>query len=212
MKNYYEILQVSHNASKEIIEKAYKVLAKKYHPDLQTTYTAKNYAEQKMREINEAYDVLSDDFLREQYDIEFKRERISNIKNNVSGNNTDMNDTNFDSYINSNQQSKDNNQNVNYTNSKHERNDKNRRLEYRYDNIGTLDGVADIIREMFKGGLPKNEKRKLVKKDAFAIILTIVIVILIGVILWFLPFTNSWMREFLFENAFFDFIRGLFNK
>ena len=35
MKNYYEILQVNENASIEIIEKAYKVLAKKYHPDLQ---------------------------------------------------------------------------------------------------------------------------------------------------------------------------------
>lgn len=35
MKTLYEILEVSENASKEIVEKAYKVLAKKYHPDLQ---------------------------------------------------------------------------------------------------------------------------------------------------------------------------------
>lgn len=35
MKNYYEILEVNENASKEVIDKAYKVLAKKYHPDLQ---------------------------------------------------------------------------------------------------------------------------------------------------------------------------------
>lgn len=35
MKTLYEILEVSETASKEIIEKAYKVLAKKYHPDLQ---------------------------------------------------------------------------------------------------------------------------------------------------------------------------------
>ena len=34
-KNYYDILQVNQNASPEIIEKAYKTLAKKYHPDLQ---------------------------------------------------------------------------------------------------------------------------------------------------------------------------------
>ena len=33
MKNYYEILEVSENASSEVIERAYKVLAKKYHPD-----------------------------------------------------------------------------------------------------------------------------------------------------------------------------------
>ena len=35
-KNYYEILEVDKNASKEIIDKAYKTLAKRYHPDLQT--------------------------------------------------------------------------------------------------------------------------------------------------------------------------------
>lgn len=34
-KNYYDILQINRNASPEIIEKAYKTLAKKYHPDLQ---------------------------------------------------------------------------------------------------------------------------------------------------------------------------------
>ena len=210
MKNYYEILQVSHNASKEVIEKAYKVLAKKYHPDLQTSYTAKNYAEQKMREINEAYDVLSDDFLREQYDFEFRREKISNMNNNSSRVNTNMSNSDSNEYDNSNQQQTNNaQQNTNYNNSEKK---KKRRIEYRYNNIGTIDGAADIIREMFKGGLPKREKRKLVKKDIFAIVLTIVIVILIGVILWFLPFTNSWMREFLFENPFFDFISGSFNK
>ena len=210
MKNYYEILQVSHNASKEVIEKAYKVLAKKYHPDLQTSYTAKNYAEQKMREINEAYDVLSDDFLREQYDFEFRREKISNMNNNSSRVNTNIGNSDSNEYDNLNQQQTNNTQqNTNYSNSEKK---KKRRIEYRYNNIGTIDGAADIIREMFKGGLPKREKRKLVKKDIFAIVLTIVIVILIGVILWFLPFTNSWMREFLFENPFFDFISGLFNK
>ena len=36
MKNYYDILEVNRRASKEVIEKAYKVLVKKYHPDLYT--------------------------------------------------------------------------------------------------------------------------------------------------------------------------------
>ena len=60
MLNLYEILEVSEKASKEIIEKAYKVLAKKYHPDLQKDENKKD-AEIKMKQINEAYEVLSSD-------------------------------------------------------------------------------------------------------------------------------------------------------
>ena len=56
MKNYYEILEVDQKASKEVIEKAYKVLAKKYHPDLQEEKNRKN-AEDKIKTINEAYEI-----------------------------------------------------------------------------------------------------------------------------------------------------------
>lgn len=66
MKKYYEILEVDKNASQEVIEKAYKTLAKKYHPDLQQGSMKQQYAE-KMKIINEAYDVLSDREKREQY-------------------------------------------------------------------------------------------------------------------------------------------------
>ena len=67
MKNYYDLLEVTPKASTEIIEKAYKVLIKKYHPDL---YNGEEriYAEKKTRELNEAYHILSNEFLREQYD------------------------------------------------------------------------------------------------------------------------------------------------
>ena len=66
-KNYYDILQVNKNASPEIIEKAYKVLAKKYHPDLQSEEN-KKHSEEVLKQINEAYDVLSDPIKRENYD------------------------------------------------------------------------------------------------------------------------------------------------
>ena len=49
---WYEILEVSENASPEVIEKAYKVLVKKYHPDLQTG-DSKAEAEKKMKQIKE---------------------------------------------------------------------------------------------------------------------------------------------------------------
>lgn len=73
MKNYYEILEVDKNASKEVIEKAYKTLVKKYHPDLQQGETKKQY-EEKMKQINNAYALLSDDIKREEYDNQLKQE------------------------------------------------------------------------------------------------------------------------------------------
>ena len=76
MKNYYEILEVDKKASEEIIEKAYRTLAKRYHPDLQNGET-KIENEEKMKLINEAYDVLSNDFKRKQYDEGLESETIS---------------------------------------------------------------------------------------------------------------------------------------
>lgn len=66
-KNYYDILQVNRNASPEIIEKAYKTLAKKYHPDLQSEENKKQ-AEEILKEMNEAYEVLSVPEKKEKYD------------------------------------------------------------------------------------------------------------------------------------------------
>ena len=75
MKNYYEILEVDKNASKEVIEKAYRALAKKYHPDLQQGGQQQEYAE-KMKIINQAYDILSDDVKRQEYNQKLENERI----------------------------------------------------------------------------------------------------------------------------------------
>lgn len=77
MKNYYEILEVDRNASPEVIEKAYKALVKKYHPDLQQGVKQQEYAE-KMKVINDAYDVLSNDFKREQYNQTLQNDQAQN--------------------------------------------------------------------------------------------------------------------------------------
>ena len=71
-KNYYDILQINRNASPEIVEKAYKTLAKKYHPDLQPE-NKKKEAESILKEINEAYEILSDSERKKAYDLELKK-------------------------------------------------------------------------------------------------------------------------------------------
>lgn len=64
-KDYYSVLGVVRDASADDIKKAFRQLARKYHPDV-----AKNKAsaEKKFKEINEAYEVLSDPEKRRKYD------------------------------------------------------------------------------------------------------------------------------------------------
>ena len=64
-RDYYEVLGVDRNADEAALKKAYRVLAKKYHPD---TNPGDAEAEKKFKEASEAYAVLSDPEKRRQYD------------------------------------------------------------------------------------------------------------------------------------------------
>ncbi|MBR4308747.1 MAG: J domain-containing protein [Oscillospiraceae bacterium] len=59
MKDPYEVLGVPHGASEEDIKKAYRELVRKYHPDKYTDNPLADLAQEKMKEINEAYDTLT---------------------------------------------------------------------------------------------------------------------------------------------------------
>ena len=174
MKNYYDLLEVTPKASKEIIEKAYKVLIKKYHPDL---YSGEEriYAENKTRDLNEAYRILTSDFLREQYDLELEKEK-SFSNNNYNEKNT-KNTKNEKNNFNSNS-----NQSVN--------------KEVKQHKVGTIMSMVDLIKEVFKKR-KKGERREIKKEDKIAAVLTLVIVIILGVILWFIPATNSFIRDII---------------
>lgn len=79
--NYYQILGVSTDASPEQIKKEFRSLARLYHPDLNP---GDKVAEENFKQINEAYDILSDDQKRQQFDLQFlgtSRRRVIRTSN-----------------------------------------------------------------------------------------------------------------------------------
>ena len=194
MKNYYEILQVNENASTEIIEKAYKVLVKKYHPDLQKDIKVKEATSKKLKEINEAYEVLSNEFLKEQYDIELKKEKEEQLKKKYDEKYYSTEKKNF--------------YKTPTTNIKVEK----QQPEMQKNRIGTLGGIVDFVKVLYNDRPKREEYKEMTKKDLLAIFLTIIVVILIGIVLWFIPFTNGWIRELIFENPIFEWIGRIFGN
>ena len=194
MKNYYEILEVNKRASKEVIEKAYKVLVKKYHPDL-FTGEKKIYAEKKIKEINEAYSVLTDEFMKEQYDVELEKQEQQAVYKKY---NRQQNSQNEDKKV-DNKKEKERKE-------AEEFNEKMKKHK-----VGSFSGLLDLCKELYKNKPKREEFKEITKKDILAFVLTIIVVILIGIALWFIPFTNGWMRELLFENPLFNWIGSLFS-
>lgn len=177
MKNYYELLEVNPKASKEIIEKAYRVLIKKYHPDL---YQGEEriYAESKSRELNEAYHILSSDFLREQYDMELEKEKQFNSTNVM------------------NNQFKTQNNNSNNEERKQKKKNKGN-TEQKQHKVGTIMSMVDLVKEIFRKRDKNEGPREIKKEDKMAAIITLIIVIVLGVALWLIPATNGFMRSLI---------------
>lgn len=198
METLYDVLEVSPKASKEIIEKAYKTLAKKYHPDLQTQEN-RALAEEKMKKINEAYEILSDDFKRSEYDKELeelKRQKLEEkIEEDKIVNNQNYNNENY--Y---------NNQNSNYYNE--EENWKNQflRLSKRQQRklIKKIEKNANeeyrkLYEDYFRS-LGYKIPHKWTFKDIVTISIVIIVLILIFLILWAIPSTHAWMINLYEEN------------
>ena len=68
--DHYEVLQLSPNANSETVERVYRLLAKRYHPDNQATGQAAIFAQ-----VHEAYEILSDPHRRAEYDVKYDENR-----------------------------------------------------------------------------------------------------------------------------------------
>lgn len=207
MKNYYEILEVDVKASKEIIDKAFKVLAKKYHPDTQPE-DKKEWAETKFKELNEAYEILSNEDARKNYDIELDYKENSML----------------DALINKNEELQalvdDLQKELEYEKTRNLRllqNHQDHSLNYNFtketmnnnintDNIINDDNIANNNKYTYY--TPSNTyNKKSIKynketlvKDFIAFIITILCIIMIGFLLWKIPFTNKLLVNLYTEN------------
>lgn len=207
-KNYYEILEVNKNASPEIIEKAYKTLVKKYHPDLQENNLKLEY-EKKIKEINEAYEILSNPEKRKNYDIDLENNEISKEDyNNLYYENTklrnEINNLKNNIHKSNNYQSQ-NNQNYQNTINQEETNEKiNNAVNKAYYDAY----IQDLKNRGYKIKYQKTFK------DFLALIITILIIIFIAFILWHIPFTKNYLINFYNNNTIIkilvDFILNIF--
>ncbi len=91
VKNYYNILEINSDVDQEEIKMAFRRLARRYHPDVNPNDQT---AEDKFKEINEAYNILSDESKRQQYDLQLlgssKRRRIPRKNTNKSNPNSNF--------------------------------------------------------------------------------------------------------------------------
>lgn len=212
MKNYYEILEINEKASQEIVEKAYKVLVKKYHPDLQTDPDKKHECEIKIKEINEAYEILSNNDSRAQYDEELKEEQYEQLRQSQEQNNI-YQDRSQEIYNNTNPT----NQTSDVQHKEQEpqlTEEQYKQYEEEYQNAinkAYQDAYVKRLKDMgYRIKYKKTPKQHL--QTIIVIVLTIAVIFLICQI----PFVKDYLHSIYEENSairwIVDTITGLFNK
>ena len=211
MSNLYELLEVSEKASKEVIEKAYKVLAKRYHPDLQEEKDKKQ-AEEKMKQINEAYTILIDDEKRKAYDIELNAKRQEEIQKKMQEN------TKVNNEITRVEQEVFNDlQNANMKRQKEEQDKINRKLEEEQkSNMEKLQ--ADLQRTYsnaynnYLRSLGYRIKEPWTLKRFIELMKVIIILAIVIIFIWFFPPTHKLIIDFYEQNVVLKFIIDIFIK
>ena len=225
-KNYYEILEVDRNASPEIIDKAYKTLAKKYHPDLQDEIHKKE-AEETFKIINEAYQILSDPNQRALYDQKIEdtiisqdkydemyrqnealKDRLNNLQQNLY-HNTDsqnVNPVNPNAHINYHTTPNDT-QNA-YQNAQAEQYKRNLEYEKQVNQARQQAYHDAYIQDLKNRGYKIRYKKSF--SDYVKSLIALVIVILILFLIFQLPFVKNYFMELYHTNAVFRVIGNIF--
>ena len=215
-KNYYDILQINKNAAPEIVEKAYKTLVRMYHPDLQEGANKQEY-EEKLKLINEAYETLSNEQKRKQYDLKLEQiEQMKRQQENVENSYSNFNNSS-NSNVSNNQYQNPNNYNNNYDiNEKIEQariqNEEQKMYEEEYNrqvNEAINKAYQDAYIQDLKNRGYTIEYQKTFKdylKNFVILILTIFILYLISK----LPFVKNYFINLYNENDIIHFIVNIF--
>lgn len=206
MKDYYKILQVNKSASSEVIAKVYKLLAKKYHPDANPDNPEE--AEKIFKEISEAYEILSDEKKRENYDLELEAEESKKIQSGyipledfieLRDYCKELEDS-INSINNSNTATINQNYNNNYTNQQN----KNQVEEQGFQdalNKAYYDSYINNLKRMgYKIKYKTTFKEKF--KSFIALLCTILIVYIIISILLRIPYFKNLISDFLILDIF----------
>lgn len=220
MINYYEVLEVSEKASKEVIEKAHKALAKKYHPDLNQDNLKE--AEQKMKEINEAFEVLMDDSKRSNYDsILAKKREIEERKASYSSQNASSPKSNQQTTDDLNKQFNNYNK-ISYSNGYYTDPNDNFFINTKNMDEKTRKKLQNKLQERYLEAYDSylrergyKLKYKWTFKRVAQLVVAILIVILICVILFFVPPIHEYCIDLYNENFIIqlvvDLIKSIFS-
>lgn len=228
-KNYYEILEINRNASQEIVEKAYKTLAKKYHPDLQEGDKKSKY-EEKLKIINEAYEVLCDPEKRKAYDAtlpdevsaedyenlyrqkEYMKQRINRMEQQQNIDQQQNSDfSKYEGFTSpTNVQNNSSNADETLLRKEEELRKRQQQLEYQQRMNNAVNKayhdayVADLRRRGYR------VKHKKTWRDYVAFLLTFLVVIIVFVVIWHIPPIHDYFVQLYNENEAVRFIANFF--
>ncbi len=207
--NYYKILEVDKDASPEVIEKAYKALVKKYHPDLQESNMRQN-AEERIKLINEAYEVLSNPISKAKYDetlskTELSEEDFDRLSKENKNLHDEINNLKYHSNVNYNNTQQNSYQQVDLQNEyekqlKYENELQQARQKAYHDAY-----IQDLKNRGYKIKYKKSPKDYL--KNILALLITIGILF----ILWHIPFIHDFFMNTFNNNPIFKAIMNFFN-